>query len=68
MFGIFARMNGGMDWLCNVDTLEEATAACEDYRSRDDIDWLFVLPVAHFIDVDGERESPAIDEAADEPQ
>ena len=57
MYGIFVESRTGLNWMANHETLEGAKAIADDMSERPDADFVLVLPVAHFIDVDGERES-----------
>ena len=58
MFGIFLQGRGGMTWLGNEPTLEDAKQVGDAYRQRetDDVDFVIIMKVEALIDVDGERE------------
>lgn len=56
MFAIFCQGRDGMFWACNAETIERAREEAEGYRGRPDVDFVLVTPLAHFVDVDGERE------------
>lgn len=54
-FAIFSQCSDGMNWLANAATLEEATAML-DAGDFDHYDFVMVVPVLAFRDVDGGRE------------
>ena len=54
MYALFAQSHGFMTWLSNHLTLEEAKSAM-DSQTNDMADFLMILPVVAFRDLDGER-------------
>lgn len=55
MFAIFVQTYTGFHWYGNEKTIEDARRVSEDFRVRPDVEFVIVTPLAHFIDVDGER-------------
>ena len=55
MYGIFGQSKDGMVWLANMDTLEQAHAEMAEHDTEG-WDFMMILPVAAFWDVDGDRE------------
>lgn len=62
MFGVFAHVNGKLVWLTNADDVESAKSLCNDFRVVTYAECLFVIPLAHFVDIDGACEDASSDD------
>ena len=54
-FGIFSQGIDGLTWLANYATIEEAQAVLDEYSSEEP-DFVMILPVYGFKDIDGSRQ------------
>jgi len=54
MYGVFIQGQNGLVWLSNHSTLDDAREVMDDYNNEQD-DFIIILPVAAFRDLDGER-------------
>lgn len=55
MYGVFVRGIDGMDWISNHDTIEQANVVANETAASGRWDFVFVMPVTTFIDVDGAK-------------
>jgi len=54
MYGFFIQTARGLQWVSNHPTLQEAEEIMADYE-KDDVDFVLILPVYGFKDLDGTR-------------
>ena len=54
MYAMFAQGRDGLVWLSNHPTLDDAREVMDDYNNER-ADFIIILPVAAFRDLDGER-------------
>jgi hypothetical protein len=55
MFGLFAQGRDGFAWISSHTTIEAALTAMAEQESIVKDDFLMVLPIVGFRDLDGER-------------
>lgn len=55
MYGIFTQGRNGFTWCASEATHEAAVAAADDFKARDDVDFVLVIKIEHLLDVDGNR-------------
>ena len=55
MYGIFTQGRNGFTWCASEATHEAAVAAADDFKARDDVDFVLVIKIEHLLDVDSNR-------------